>query len=454
MSSLHRSKTAKRLTMLVALLGVLGVAAGLALASGAPPAPRIAGHPPARTRNRRVNVFRFSDSQSNLTFSCSLNGSPYARCTSPKDYALSRSGRNIFRVRAREASGTVSRSASYSWTVDLVAPQITVSFPVNGGTDDPASWVSGCAHAAGLCGTVRSPSGIKSVIVWIQRDATGRYWDGRAFSSLDPIYQDATVTPRASKGKRVTRAGWLYTLPFPVTAGSYTVRVRATDQIGNVTRLRTQRTISFSISTTQPPAPAITAAPSDPSSSAAASFAFTDGWGEATFECSLDSQAWTPCQAAITYTGLRPGAHAFAVRAIDPAGDVSQAMPFSWTITAPSSGLPFTIRGDAVGYLYPGASAQQVPLTIRNPDSVAIDVTGLTAVIDESSLPAGCSSSGYELEQASIPSAGIAVPAGGSVTLPAQGATTASIRMLDLPIDQDACQNAQLTLNYSGSASS
>ncbi len=262
------------------------------------------------------------------------------------------------------------------------------------------------------------------------------------------------MTPRASKRRRLKRAGWLYALPFPVTAGSYTVRVRATDQIGNVTRRRTQRTISFSISTTQPPAPAITAAPSDPSSSAAATFAFTDGWGDATFECSLDNQGWTPCQAAITYTGLQPGAHMFAVRAIDPAGDVSQATQFAWTITAASSGLPSTILGDAVGHLYPGASAQQVPLTIKNPNSAAIDVTGLTAVIDESSLPAGCSLSGYELEQASIPSAGIAVPAGGSVTLPAQGATTASIRMLDLPIDQDACQNAQLTLSYSGSASS
>lgn len=453
MSSLHRSKTAKRLTMLVALLGVLGVAAGLALASGAPPAPRITAHPPARTRNRRVNGFRFSDSQANVSFSCSLDGSPYAACTSPKGYALSRPGRNVFRVRARDASGAVSRSASYSWAVDLVAPQITVAFPVDGGIDDPASWVGGCANGSGLCGTVRAPSGIKSVIVWIRRDATGRYWDGRAFSSRDAIYQDATVTPRASKRKRVTRAGWLYTLPFPVTAGSYTVRVRATDQIGNVTRLRTQRTISFSISTTQPPAPAITAGPSDPSSSAAATFTFTDGWREATFECSLDGQAWTPCQTGVTYTGLQAGAHVFAVRARDPAGDVSQGTQFPWTITAASSG-PFTIRGNAVGRMYPGAPAQQVPLTITNPNSVAIDVTSLTAAIDESSLPAGCSSSGYELEQTSIPSAGIAVPAGGSVTLPAQGATTASIQMLDLAIDQDACQNAQLTLTYSGSASS
>ena len=71
-----------------------------------------------------------------------------------------------------------------------------------------------------------------------------------------------------------------------------------------------------------------------------------------------------------------------------------------------------------------------------------------------SSLPAGCSASGYVVNQASIPTAGVAVPPNGSVSLPAQGATLPSIEMIDTGSNQDACQNAQLQLSYAGSAHS
>ena len=67
-------------------------------------------------------------------------------------------------------------------------------------------------------------------------------------------------------------------------------------------------------------------------------------------------------------------------------------------------------------------------------------VTSVTVTLDGSSLPAGCSAAGYQITQASIPAAGVSVPANGSVTLPAQGATTAAIQMIDTETDQDPCQ--------------
>ena len=47
-------------------------------------------------------------------------------------------------------------------------------------------------------------------------------------------------------------------------------------------------------------------------------------------------------------------------------------------------------------------------------------------------------------------SVSIVVPAFGSVTLPAQGATAPVVTMLDLPTNQDACKNATFALSYGG----
>ncbi|HEV3000695.1 MAG TPA: S8 family serine peptidase [Solirubrobacteraceae bacterium] len=72
---------------------------------------------------------------------------------------------------------------------------------------------------------------------------------------------------------------------------------------------------------TTPPDTAIASGPSGSTRSATASFAFTGGRG-ATFECRLDAGAWTRCTSPVSYTGLADGAHTFAVRATDAAGNV------------------------------------------------------------------------------------------------------------------------------------
>ena len=46
----------------------------------------------------------------------------------------------------------------------------------------------------------------------------------------------------------------------------------------------------------------------------------------------------------------------------------------------------------------------------------------------------------------------LVVPAGGVVTVPSQGVLPPTIALRDLPVNQDACQNARFPLSFSGSA--
>lgn len=449
------SNAAKRAAIAATLLAVLGAVSALALASPAPPpAPRITVHPPERTRNRRAIMFGFTDSQPNVSFLCSTDASPFRPCDSPTVYAVRPPGANRFRVEARNASGAVSSPAIFSWVIDLAAPRLTVTFPVKHAHYGATAWRAGCTPASGVCGTVRAPSGLRAVLVFVRDNATNRYWNGRRFSSRRVLYRRALITPRPRKGERLAFARWFYPLPFPRPAGNYTIRVRATDLIGNVTLLHTERTVAFTSATSVPRSPTITSEPPSQTTAGGATFGFTDSEAPVTYWCKLDGAGWQPCASPSSYVGLATGTHIFEVRAVDRAGNVSPPALYSWTVTVAGAGSPFSISGDVSGSLYPGSIARAIPLTLTNPGSSAIYVTSLTATLQDSNLPAGCDASAFQIAQASIPSAGVAIPANGAVTLPTQGATAPTIQMLDTGTNQDACENADLTLGYSGSAHS
>jgi len=94
----------------------------------------------------------------------------------------------------------------------------------------------------------------------------------------------------------------------------------------------------------QAPETAIDAAPADPSASSSATFSFSSPDASALFECSLDAAPFTACTSPLVLTGLATGAHAFSVRAIDPAGNLD-ATPatYAWTVS-PSGPAPATLN--------------------------------------------------------------------------------------------------------------
>ena len=84
-----------------------------------PPETRIAAGPAGAVPARRA-TFSFSSSEPGSTFQCSLDGSAFSTCASPKDYARLAAGSHTFSVRAIDAAGSVDATpATRSWTVTV-----------------------------------------------------------------------------------------------------------------------------------------------------------------------------------------------------------------------------------------------------------------------------------------------------------------------------------------------
>jgi hypothetical protein len=142
--------------------------------------------------------------------------------------------------------------------------------------------------------------------------------------SLDSGLWSACTSPKAYGGLLV---------------GSHTFSVKATDAAGNTDATPASR--GWAVQAVTPPADTtapnttITSSPPDPTTSTSASLGFSATEGGATFQCKLDAGTWGNCTSAKTYSGLAAGAHDFAVKATDAAGntDTSPATD-NWTVQA------------------------------------------------------------------------------------------------------------------------
>lgn len=83
--------------------------------------------------------FAFASNESDVVYSCSVDGSPFVACTSPDSMMSLAQGAHNFAVRATDAAGhTDGTPATSAWTVDTVPPDITLtSGPSQNGTTGP-----------------------------------------------------------------------------------------------------------------------------------------------------------------------------------------------------------------------------------------------------------------------------------------------------------------------------
>jgi hypothetical protein len=232
----------------------------------------------------------------------------------------------------------------------------------------------------------------------------------------------------------------------------------------------------ISVASPGPALTEITRAPSDPSRSRLATFTYTNVFEVERFECSLDGSSFEPCGAerpsSITYARLAIGRHVFRVRAVS-GSRIGAERSHEWTIELGSGGEAGG-RGAGAGgggehepaprglsmegsvppdeLLYPGGPAVRIPLTVRNESAVEIEVTRLRVAIEGERLPVGCRAAWFRIVQPNASGAQpLVVAPRGSVTLPAQGISAPTIRMLD-DGNQDACKRATVHLLYRGSA--
>jgi Big-like domain-containing protein len=246
--------------------------------------------------------FAFTSDEAGSTFECSLDGAPWAACTSPKTYAGLAEGSHAFSVRAVDPAGNADPTpATRSWTVDLTAPDTTIT----GHPADPTSSTTASFSFASEAGATFECR-----------------LDGGAFAQCS--------SPASYPG-----------LAF----GSHTFAVRATDAAGNADA--TPATFTWTVDTT-PPETTISSGPSGATSLTSAGFDFAASESGSTFECSLDGAAFSGCAPPLTFTGLAEGAHSFSVRATDAAGNADPTPASrSWTVdTTPPAAPAITAPAD------------------------------------------------------------------------------------------------------------
>ncbi|PTL79951.1 Ig-like domain-containing protein [Vitiosangium sp. GDMCC 1.1324] len=279
---------------------------------------------PPSLSNSSSATFDFSSNETGVTYECRLDGATtFTACTDPQTFTGLADGSHTLNVRARDAAGNVDATpASYSWTVDTLAPAAPVVTSPAATVDTLTPVISGTAE----------PHSTVTVII-----------DGV------PV---GTVKADGS-------GNWSYTPTTPLAAGPHSVTVTATDAAGNTSEASGR---SFTIlQDTVAPDTTITSGPSDTTSERSATFAFSSNEPGVTYECSLDGAAFTACVSPVTFTDLSEGEHTFQVRARDAAGNVD-ATPATrtWTVATGNTGGDIAFLGDGFGCSATGGDSSLV----------------------------------------------------------------------------------------------
>jgi large repetitive protein len=82
----------------------------------APPRPSVTG--PNSKSDSTAATFTFSDSETSVSFSCSMDGGTWSPCSSPQSYTLLAPGTHEFDVRATDAAGNTGDYNGWKWIIN------------------------------------------------------------------------------------------------------------------------------------------------------------------------------------------------------------------------------------------------------------------------------------------------------------------------------------------------
>ncbi|MGH3117098.1 MAG: DUF7594 domain-containing protein, partial [Gaiellales bacterium] len=208
-------------------------------------------------------TFTFSMNEVGSIFACSLDGSPFAACTSPQSYSGLGEGSHTFQVRATDDVGNTDPTpASRTWTVDTTAPAApAIENPADGSTTNSSTvTVSGTAE----------PNSVVEV------------FEGAA--------SQGTTSADGS-------GAWSKTLTG-VADGAHTYTAKATDAASNTSPASNATTVTVD---TTVPETTIDSGPSGTTTSTSATLAFSASEAGSTFACSLDGAAFGACSSPQSY---------------------------------------------------------------------------------------------------------------------------------------------------------
>jgi hypothetical protein len=238
--------------------------------------------------NDPTGDFAFASTHSGGTFECAVDGVAFTACASPFSTVALADGSHVFEVRGVGPHGNPDATpASYTWVVDTIPPDTTITSTPSNPTNLTTSTFTFTAAETG---------GTFECVV-----------DDGAYSACTSPHTTAALAD-----------------------GSHTFAVRALDALGNVDATPANATW---VVDTIPPDTTFTATEPDPTNDPTGDFAFTATEIGVTFKCRVDDGAFTACLSPHSTDLLTGGAHTFAVRAVDGAGNVDATpVTFGWVV--------------------------------------------------------------------------------------------------------------------------
>jgi hypothetical protein len=121
--------TGRLSTLLVLAAIVAGVGAAGSGAAGSAESVTITDHPATLSASTQA-TFAFIGTSGVTAFRCELDGSRPAECTSPKTYTGLAQGKHTFTVRGFRGTVDLGVSDTYTWTIDSIPPETTITTQV------------------------------------------------------------------------------------------------------------------------------------------------------------------------------------------------------------------------------------------------------------------------------------------------------------------------------------
>ena len=250
-----------------------------------PPVAQWLSTPPSLTNSSSAS-FAFQANKPSQ-FSCALDSESSVACDSPYTLSSLGAGTHTLSITATDSAGTVSQPISFSWTIDLTPPVITLE-----GANPPQSPMR--STSLSLSFTASEPSTFTCGI------------DGAAPA--------ACTSP-------VLFAG--------LADGNHSATIVATDLADNIGN---PVVYSWIVDTTAPVLSLQMISPTTvPTNSSSAQFTL-DSSEPSTFTCTLNGGAPFVCTSPLQLTDLSPGTQTLSVTGTDAAGNVSLPNSISWLI--------------------------------------------------------------------------------------------------------------------------